>query len=93
LNHVNKRRGDIVAKDKKDVISVGDSVFVVLRIRNIKKPASDHHFRDRKWGPATILEVLDEKKIKVTFEGKVQTVSDGDIPKHLSNPLFLRGGE
>jgi hypothetical protein len=81
VNQVNKRRGDMVAKDKKDAISVGDSVFVVPRIRNIKKHASDCHFRDRKWGPATILEVLDENKFKVTFEGKVHTVNGWELSK------------
>jgi hypothetical protein len=81
VNHVNKRRGDMVAKDKKDAISVGDNVFVVPRIRNIKKHASDRHFRDRKWGPATIIEVLDEIKFKVTFEGIVRTVNGWELSK------------
>jgi hypothetical protein len=72
---MNKQQGDMVAKDKKDVIGVGDNVFVVPRIRNIKKHAYDRHFRDRKWGPATILVVLNENKFKATFRRKIHTVN------------------
>jgi hypothetical protein len=68
-------------KIKKDAIRVGDNVFVDPRIRNIKKHGSDRHFRDRKWGPATIIEVLDENKFKVTFEGKIHTVNGWELSK------------
>jgi hypothetical protein len=44
VQQVNKRGADMVAKDIKDVVCLGDSVFVVPRIRNIKKHAVDSHF-------------------------------------------------
>jgi hypothetical protein len=46
--NVNKARKSIVTNDKKDTFNLGDNVFVVPRIRNIKKHATDRHFRDRK---------------------------------------------
>jgi hypothetical protein len=46
--NVNKVKKTMVANDKKDVFNLGDSVFVVPRFRNIKKHATDCHFRDRK---------------------------------------------
>jgi hypothetical protein len=52
----------MVAKDKKDAIGVGINVFVVPKIRNVKKHVSDYHFRDCEWGPTIVLQVLDGKK-------------------------------
>jgi hypothetical protein len=55
------------------VISLGNSIFVVPRIRNITKKVADCLFKDRKWGPATIIKVLDKNKIKVIFDDKKLT--------------------
>jgi hypothetical protein len=79
VKHMNTRSEGMGAKDKKDPIGVGHNIFVVPRIRNIKKHAFDCHFRDRKQGPANILEVLDENKFKVTFEGKIHTVNGWEL--------------
>jgi hypothetical protein len=44
-----------------------------LDIKNINEQADDLDFRDSKCVPATIFEILNENKFKVTFEGKVST--------------------
>jgi putative aminopeptidase FrvX len=69
----------MVAKDKKEVISVGDNVLVISRIKNFKKHASNCHFRDHKWGSATILVILDEIKYQVPLEGKILTVNGWEL--------------
>jgi hypothetical protein len=53
--NVKKARRFMVTNHKKDAFNLGDSVFVVPRIRNIKKHAADCHFRDPKWGLAKLL--------------------------------------
>jgi hypothetical protein len=63
--HAQKVRGRMIESDKKDQISLVDNVFVVPRIRNIMKHLADRHFRDRKWGPAKVIEKLDENKFLV----------------------------
>jgi hypothetical protein len=78
---LSKGREDMAAREKEDVISLSDSVFAVPRIRNTKKHAADCHFRGHKWGPATIIEVLNEKKFKVTFIEKVRSVKRWELSK------------
>jgi hypothetical protein len=56
--NVKKARRSMVINNIKDAFKLGDIVFVVPRIRNIKKHAADRHFRDCKWGPAKIIEIL-----------------------------------
>jgi hypothetical protein len=79
--NVNKARRSMVTNDKKDAFNLGDSVFIVPRIRNIKKHAAVCHFRDRKWGPAKITEILEEKKFNVLFNGETKTVNGWELSK------------
>jgi hypothetical protein len=79
--NVNKARRSMVTNDKKDAFNLGDSVLVVPRIRNIKKHAADCHFRDRKWGPAKITEILEENKFNVLFNGETKTVNGWELSK------------
>jgi hypothetical protein len=55
MKNVKRARRSMVVNNKKDAFNLGDSVFVVLRIRNNKKYAADHHLRDPKWSPAKIV--------------------------------------
>jgi hypothetical protein len=71
----------MVAKKKMGAISLGDSVFVVPTIRNIKNHATNCHFRDCKSGPTTIIKVLDDRKFKSNFKGNVHTVNVRDLSK------------
>jgi hypothetical protein len=88
---MSKKRENTVAKDKNGVISLGDSVFIVPRIRKTKKHAAVHYLQDRKWGSATIIEAPDENKFKVTFEGEVHAVNRWKLRKHIFKLLFKGG--
>jgi hypothetical protein len=55
---VNKARESMVTNNKKDAFNPGDSVFIDPRLRNIKKHVADCHFKDPKWGPAKVIEIL-----------------------------------
>jgi hypothetical protein len=79
--NVSKARMSMVTNDKKDAFNLGDSVFVVPRIRNIKKHTADGHFKDRKWGPVKITEILEENKFNVLFNGETKTVNGSELSK------------
>jgi hypothetical protein len=55
----------MIESDKKDQICLGENVFVVPRIRNIMKHLADRQFGGRKWGPAKVIKILNEKKFCV----------------------------
>jgi hypothetical protein len=79
--NVNKARRSMVTNNKKDAFNLGDSVFFVPRIRNIKKHAVDCHFRERKWRPAKITGILEENKFKVLFNEETETVNGLKLSK------------
>jgi hypothetical protein len=79
--HVQKVRERMIERGNIDQISLGDDVFVVPRIRNIMKHLADRHFRDKKWGQAKVIEILDKNKFPVPYNGKSIPVNGWELTK------------
>jgi hypothetical protein len=70
MDAVNKRREDMVANDKKGVISLSESVFVISRMRDIVKHTADRTIETSNRALQQLLRYLIKTNLRLPLKEK-----------------------